>query len=525
MRKLRKMIAVLLSMVMILCLVAGGVEAAAASGKYSNMSFPHAKRYTFRYNSGYDRDWDGCMYYTDDYFNLDPTDPVPNISFMTASYCITLTAMSSNDAGDNWSKKDQNIKALYKKLGFKNFYASEGFTEHPKTDSIGFAIGSKKLKDQNCTLIVVGMRGAGYGSEWGGNFNLGRNGQHKDFSANKDKFLAALKQYIKDNNIKGHVKLWLNGYSRGGAVSNLSAAAIDEGALKGTGIQLGQKDLYCMTFEPAQGALISDGLTGSKYNNIWSFINPNDIVPLVAMKEYGFGRYGRVWNYPTQGNTGSGYAAKRKAMEKLFYAMEAHEVAGEYKADSFVNYKIDLTDGVIAKDKANKMLLPEFEQKLVKTIALDLVGSRANFVSEYQNGFRTILTVIMGKTLLNGNELDVDAFWTALQKNLKEESMETRISKAAAAPYDTTYGFNTVLKDLVVESLNDAGINYLSPADLSIFVTNVVKLLAGLFMADPDMAVTTVMNIKTLINCHYPEVSVAWLMCMDPQYNGVADCF
>ena len=131
----------------------------------------------------------------------------------------------------------------------------------------------------------------------------------------------------------------------------------------------------------------------------------------------------------------------------------------------------------------------------------------------------------MGKKLLTGNELDVDAFTTALQKNLQEESMKARLGKAAAVPYDTTYGFNTVLKDLVVESLNDAGINYLSPADLSIFVTNVVKLLAGLFMVDTDLAVTTIMNIKTLINCHYPEISFSWLMSMDPQYNGVADCF
>ena len=524
MKKMKKVLAVLLSMVMMLGLVAGGVEAAAASGKYSKMSFPHAKRYTFRYNSGYDRDWDGAMYYTDDYFYLDPTDPTPNASFMTASYCITLAAMSSNDAGDTWSKKDQNIKALFKKLGFKNYYASEGFVNHPQTDSIGFAIGSKKLKDQGCTLIAVGLRGAGYGSEWGGNFNLGRNGQHKDFAANKEKFLTALKQYIKDNNIKGHVKLWLNGYSRGGAVANLAAAAIDEGALKDTGIQLGQKDLYAMTFEAPQGAMVADGLTGAKYNNIWTFLNPNDIVPLVAMKEYGFGRYGRVWNYPTQGNDAN-YASQKKAMSKLFYAMEAHEVAEELKFDSFQNYKIDLTDGVIAKDKSNKMLLPEFEQKLVHTISVDLVGSRANYVNEYQNGFRTILTVIMGKKLLNGNEFDVDAFADSLQKNLKEESMEARLGKAAAVPYDTTYGFNTVLKDLVVESLNDAGINYLSPADLTVFVTNVVKLLAGLFLVDPDLGVTTVMNIKTLINCHYPEVSFAWLMSMDPQYNGVADCF
>ena len=524
MKKMKKLLAVLLAMVMMFGLAAGGIEAAATSGKYSNMSFPHAKRYTFRYNSGYDRDWDGAMYYTDDYFYLDPTDPTPNASFMTASYCVTLAAMSSNDAGDNWSKKDQNIKALFKKLGFKNYYASEGFITEPQTDSIGFAIGSKKLNDLGCTLIAVGLRGAGYGTEWGGNFNLGRNGQHKDFSANKEKLLTALKEYIKDNHIKGRVKLWLNGYSRGGAVANLAAAAIDEGALKDTGITLGTKDLYAMTFEAPQGAMIADGLTGAKYDNIWTFINPNDIVPLVAMKEYGFGRYGRVWNYPTQGND-KNYASKKKAMSKLFYAMKAHEVAEELKFDSFTNYKIDLTDGVIAKDKANKMLLPEFEQKLVHTIAIDLVGTRANFVSEYQNGFRTILTVIMGKKLLNGNELDVDAFTTALQKNLQEESMEARLGKAAAVPYDTTYGFNTVLKDLVVESLNDAGINYLSPADLSIFVTNVVKLLAGLFMVDPDLAVTTVMNIKTLINCHYPEISFSWLMSMDPQYNGVADCF
>lgn len=524
MKRMKKMLAVLLAMVMMFGLAAGGIEAAAASGKYSKMSFPHAKRYTFRYNSGYDNDWNAAMYYTDDYFYLDPTDPTPNASFMTASYCMTLAAMSSNDAGDNWSKKDQNIKALFKKLGFRNYYASEGFITQPQTDSIGFAIGSKKLNDLGCTLIAVGLRGAGYGTEWGGNFNLGRNGQHKDFAANKEKFLASLKQYIKDNNIKGHVKLWLTGYSRGGAVANLAAAAIDEGALKGTGITLGKKDLYAMTFEAPQGAMVADGLTGAKYDNIWTFINPNDIVPLVAMKEYGFGRYGRVWNYPTQGNDVN-YASKKKAMSKLFYAMKAHEVAEDLKFDSFTNYKIDLTDGVIAKDKANKMLLPEFEQKLVNTLSIKLVGSRANFVNEYQNGFRTILTVIMGKRLLNGNELDVDAFTTALQKNLREESMEARIGKAAAVPYDTTYGFNTVLKDLVVESLNDAGINYLSPSDLSIFVTNVVKLLAGLFMIDPDLAVTTVMNIKTLINCHYPEISFAWLMSMDPQYNGVADCF
>ena len=523
MKLLRKTLSALLAMSLLVCLLAGGVHAAAA-GAYSDRAFPQAERYTFRYNSGYDRDYKGVIYYTDEYFRLDPTAAVPNISLVSASYCITLTAMGSNDAGDTWSKKDQNIKALFKKLGFRNYYASEGAITKPTTDSIGFSIASKPLKNQDCTLIAVGLRGAGYKAEWGGNFNLGRNGQHADFAANKDRFLKELKQYIKDNKIKGHVKLWLNGYSRGGAVANLAAAAIDEGALENTGIRLGPKDLFAMTFEPPQGAMVADGLKGAKYDNIWSFINPNDIVPLVAMKEYGFGRYGRVWNYPTKGRD-AGYAAKQKAMKKLFNAMSGSVEPGGYTADSFQMYKLDLTDGVIAKDKVNKTLLPEFEAKLVHTIATDLVGSRDNFVNEYQNGFRVLLTVIMGKGLFNGNELDTDAFLTALRKNLKAESMATRLQKAGQVPYDTTYGFNTVVKDLVVESLNDAGINYLSPTDLTVFTTNVVKLLTGLFLVDPDMAVTTIMNVKKLINAHYPEVSMAWLMTMDPNYHGTADCY
>ena len=527
MKHLKKAMAVLMAMTMLFALVAGGAEAA-ATGPYSTKTFQNAKRYTFRYNSGKERDYKGVIYYTDDYFTLDPTAPTPNISFMSASYCVTLTAMSSNDAGENWAKKDQNIKALFKKLGFSNYFASEGFVTRPTTDSIGFAIASKKLKKQNCTLIAVGLRGAGYGAEWGGNFNLGRHGQHADFSANKEKFLKDLRKYIKANKIKGHVKLWISGYSRGGAVANLAAAAIDEGALDKTfekaGITFGPKDLYAMTFEPPQGAMISDGLTRKKYNNIWSFINPNDLIPLAAMKEFGFGRYGRVWNYPTKTNT-SNYTAKRKAMEKLFYAMEGHEVAEEYTADSFKMYKLDVTDGVVARDKGNKTTLPEFERDLVRTLSLELVGSRDNFVNEYQNGFRTFLTVIEGKQLLNGNELDGEAFVTALKKNLKKESYADRLVRAAKTPYDTTYGFNTVTKDLIVESMNDAGINDLSPADLTVFVATAVKLVAGLFLADPDMAVTTIMNISSLINCHYPEVSMAWLMTMDPNYNGLADCY
>lgn len=521
MKRVKKLLAVLLSMSFLLALATGGVEAAAA-GQYSTKTFKNAKRYTFKHNEGHDKDYKGVMYYTDDYFTLSSTASQPNISFMAASYCIAMSAMNSNDAktpADN----DQNLRNLFKKLGYTNYTPHEEYVKKSTPDSIGFGAASKKIPGKDYTVVAVGLRGKGYSAEWAGNFSLGRYGQHKGFAVNKDKLIDFLKNYIETNHITGHVKLWLCGYSRGGAVANLAAAAIDDGALSGLNIKMGKSDLYAMCFEPPQGAMVSDDLQNARYNNIWCFINPADLIPRVAMKEYGFGVYGRTWKYPSKGTT-SNYSTKQKAMEKLYYAQTASAEVGDYSADSFQMYQFDLTDGVISKDKDNKMTLAEFDDELLRIVALDLVGSRENFVNEYQNGFRTVLSVIMGRELLTGQETNVNGFVKNLQRNLKDESLEARLARAAAKPYDATFGFNTVLKDLVTETLNDTGINSLSPTALTSFVTMTVKLLAGLFIYNPDYAVTAILNITKIINAHFPEVSFSWLMSLDPNYNGTADC-
>ena len=103
--------------------------------------------------------------------------------------------------------------------------------------------------------------------------------------------------------------------------------------------------------------------------------------------------------------------------------------------------------------------------------------------------------------------------------------MASRLARAAKTPYDTTYGFNTVVRDLILESVNDAGFYVADPVTLADFITVAVKVVAGLLLFNPDMAVTAIMNGSSVINCHYPEVSFAWLMSMDPNYNGVKDCY
>lgn len=520
MKNVRKVLALLLSFAMLFCLAAGGVEAA-ATGPYSTKKLSGVKRYTFQHKSasGEEQDYKSVLYYTDDYFTLDPTAASPNISFMTASYAMAFSSMNSNER-TSYADGDRNLKDLLKKIGYRNYRSNAGFRKKPTANSIG--VGAACRKVNGATVIAVSIRGGGYEVEMAGNFDMGRHGQHRNFALAAAQVLTFLKQYIKDNNIKGHVKLWMTGISRGAAVGNLAAAAIDDGALKDTGIQLGSKDLYAMLFEPPMGAERSAGLQNKKYDNIWNVINPYDAVPLFAMKEFGFGIYGRVWHYPTRHNA-SDYASRRNAMVKLLYAQSSHEAGNDYTADDFQMYKLDLADGVIAKDTAGDTTLEEFLPELTHLMATKIVGSRDNFVRECQNGAMTLVTLFYNRSVLTGDE-SAEGFRAALQKNLQEESMAQRLARAAAKPYDPTYGFDTVVRSLLVESLNDAGVVFPDPVALSEFLTVAVKAVAGLLLFAPDLAVTALMNITPLANCHDPEVNFAWLMSLDPNYQGVKDC-
>lgn len=55
-------------------------------------------------------------------------------------------------------------------------------------------------------------------------------------------------------------------------------------------------DLYAYTFEAPQGANYNSKTVKQPgdaiYNNIYNVVNPNDLVPKVAMSEYGFTRFG-----------------------------------------------------------------------------------------------------------------------------------------------------------------------------------------------------------------------------------------
>ena len=471
------------------------------------------KAYSFRYNCE-EKDYNGTIYYTDDYFKPSADRSRPDVSLASASIHLAVASFNAMDSAE-YTDKDRNVRNLLTMLGYSDYDCSESFHQKPSDDSIAIAAAAKKPAGADYTLMAVAVRGGGYEAEWSGNFSLGKVGNHTDFQQCADYCMTFLRQYVQDHHITGRVKLWLTGYSRGGAVGNIMAGEIDRGnALPG--LTVSYEDLYAYFFEPPQGVEVSNDPRNARYNNIWNFLNYNDVVPLVAMSELGFSRYGRDYYYPDA--TMANYAAQREAMLHFYDAQESKEFR-EYTVDDFQMKKFDPANGFIVDDTESTMTQGDFERKLVSKMVTDTIKTRDNYVNEYQNGFRAVMHVVFGKSLLTGREGDVERFITALQKNIQEQDTAAQFAEAAQNPWDEN-GLRTVLSDVIVQSMNDAEVNALDPVTLSKFVNGAVKLVGGMLITDPDLTVTLLTHLTSVANAHYPEVGMAWLKTMDPNYSS-----
>ena len=209
-------------------------------------------------------------YYSDDYFSGSGKIRDPHLR--TMSLDLAMAAF-----GDEKTHTDKQLADLLGDLGFdKEKYVSfdyDGLT--PTTDTIACGISTKETDDGD--LVVVGIRGANYGSEWGSNFSSGKSGNAKGLSESADKVIKRLKDYEKDNDLKG-AKIWISGYSRGGGVSDLTGKYINE-HLDEFGITA--DDLYVYTFE-APRATVED----TNYENIHNVLNPYDLVPAVYPEQW-----------------------------------------------------------------------------------------------------------------------------------------------------------------------------------------------------------------------------------------------
>ena len=287
--------------------------------------------------------------------------------------------------------------------------------QEPTANSIGLVAANKTIIDVNngdneYTLIAVAVRGGGYYSEWGGNFNVGNTGFHAGFDLAKTQTLTFIDNYITSHNISGDVKLWIVGFSRAGATANLTAGAINSG-YSFPNVSLAQKDLFCYTFEAPQGVLRSQ-TTQTTHTNIHNVVNLNDPVPMVAFSAWNFQRYNASNDYilPSIATASfNGTNGKLDNMLKQFvalgYSRELYRIIETTRTfEVNVNWSKILPGGdpFITVDLVNDrgMTNNQMLQGLMTSFATTAMVNRPNYASTFQ----TELVNFMDTTMAYGNE-------------------------------------------------------------------------------------------------------------------------
>jgi len=240
---------------------------------------------------------------------------------------LAMSAFNAKGAEDSDYAADiagGNVKSLLHDLGFTNIDI-ERYAGKPKMDGIGFALGEKQLSN-NTTLIAVAIRGGGYELEWISNFEMsGNSTDHVGFASARDQVLQGLKQYVQSQNIQGEVKIWITGYSRAAAVSNLLGAAITDGAcadLQGVSIQPVNVFTYTFATPNTTKCAPRDDV---QYQNIFNWIHPEDIVTKVPLSEWGYARYGVDYTIPKAGS--DRYNADSNDVLKTYNELSGTEVS------------------------------------------------------------------------------------------------------------------------------------------------------------------------------------------------------
>jgi len=228
-------------------------------------------------------------YYSDGYFFDNPY-----------SYDYHLATLSTFLMIDLMSGNDDYANVLLEDIGFTNLDPNEYIASGTNgKNTIGYTFAKKQLetseRSTGKTLVLVAIRGAGYGNEWYNNFIIGESGESKGFADSATAVLEGLNSYLTEQSLvsekeAGNLVFWVCSYSRGAAVGNVAAKRMIDNICAGT-----NNRLYCYTGGTPIAGIESAKVSANAeaYKAIHSIVNYDDFVTHAAPSGYGFIRYGQ----------------------------------------------------------------------------------------------------------------------------------------------------------------------------------------------------------------------------------------
>ena len=410
--------------------LSAGVIAGAATPLKANTTY-EVNKYTYAYVSDHrpigKSIFTSDIYFSQSYFEHSSYEYDPHLA--TASLCLTITTYTDYAPFDaKWYiNQPKYIKEVLETIGFNSFTTNDDFVQTARYDSIGLAAAKKEFSDY--TVVAIAPRSGGYYSEWANNMHLGDGSQsdymHEGWYNAAQKLINFVSDYIKNNQVTGRIKLWMTGFSRGGAVVNVAAGLLDSQLDKGqkvfNGVELKREDIYTYTFEAPQGANVNSKTIklpkDQIYRNIWNIVNPNDVVTKVAMSEYGFTRFGVDKYITTKFFDPSNYNNNRRVFKSLYDVInQTDEIV--YTGDNFGMYGLKIedflkiitvvpaiidvfTDGNLTKMKDNTKA--NYDANIATTLFIEELtsnlGSRSDYVKKYQKPLEDLMLVVKNEKI------------------------------------------------------------------------------------------------------------------------------
>lgn len=466
--------------------------------KIADEILPSNRKIDFTY-SVHDKEYNYNCYFSDDYFSKNAKEYNPSLATMSLS--LAMSAFASTDGGyENYENKSKNVVDLLKKIGCdsNSIYVNEGFKVKPSRDTIGVAVGNKEIlsNGDRFTLLVVSIRGGGYEQEWSNNVKIGSSGLHEGFDNASNKVISEVENYILENNVRGKVKVWVVGFSRAAAVANLFAQKICTNKISHNMVEYAMEDVYGYTFEtPIGGQNISE----SSFDNIFNIINKNDPVTKVAPANWNMSRFGKD-KYIVSRETSKNYSYYKDKMLDRFIGI--NEDSKKYSIDDFpLNSTLaSILDSLSINFRISQSY---FLDDYVDLISREGLVSRENYFIEYQKSLEDAFAIFGVKSEV------ISRF----NYNL---ALYGGITKVLFSGSDKTV--KQIISEVMSQSLLQSGINPDS-VDFDRLINTILPLIKKLTIIDIKKMMIALMNSYNLVQAHYPELCLAWLVSADPNYN------
>ena len=372
----------------------------------------------------------------------------------------------------------ENALKILKSIWFDNL--EQHWNGDDDINGCSYIIGRRKVGDSN--LVAVYIKGIDYNVEWAGNLTIGALGNHEGFETAAAEVYAALKEYLAANNLKDNLKIWITGYSRAGAITDVLAYDI----ITKKEITIAQENLFVYAFEPP--ASLSSDAIAEEYQCIHNFFAEADLIPSVPpaieSADYGLSRPGTDLKTDSSVDRVNGclhqYVDPDVSMPEF--------TPGEFvSGDSFTNpaefLACFIKGATGATDDATAASLE----------------SRAKFYSTIQNRLPYLV-----KILMKNNRTGVNALIQYITDH-KDDLMSIFFKWVVGD------GFYEDLSSI----LDSCGTEYVVSdlkAACSILPSLYLNIKLDTFLLNIAGDGSIIANVKYIISCHYPEVCYALLM-------------